>query len=174
MASVTLAASGEKPMPMNLRHSISLLFLLLAASIFNHGCAGGPPVVPVDITGVDSAIIQAPFAETWQATKQALQNKEFTIFTRDKRGIFVAYLDIERRRFRRYRTEYVVVLEPLTTNSTRVTVEATHQRFEVTFLTHPAWRNIDDGPGFESMDLLAAVAEQAQQNRAAKSAESAD
>ncbi len=127
----------------NFSRRLCLAAWVIIAS-FATGCAS-TPVQSQKAIPVDSAVINAPFDDTWQAAKHALTAKDYTIYTRDKRGLFVAYSPQTRRFLVPYRTQITVVLERVSTTSTRVTVEAIPQRYGVTLLTNPKWREFPVG-----------------------------
>jgi len=71
----------------------SSLVVILAAGA---GCARAAR----DTTGFareNSTIVDAPFKEAWQAVKGVLREQKLDIYTRDKRGTFVAYSKMHRR-----------------------------------------------------------------------------
>ena len=111
--------------------------------LIGSGCASTPPQAG-DMSSVESTVVDAPFDETWQATKGALRADDYLIYTRDKRGVFVAYSEMKRRLLTPYRTQFTVTLDPVTANSTRVTIESSNQKYGVSLLTYPSWR--DQGP----------------------------
>ena len=99
-----------------------------------------------DTTGfaiVDSAVVNAPFEEAWQATKSALRQMDLNIYTRDKRGAFVAYSEMQRqlRLFTPHRTQLTITLERVSGDTTRVTIETLDQVYGVTLLTYPDWHD---------------------------------
>ena len=62
-----------------------LYFSILVVLVAGAGCARAAR----DTTGFalnDSALVEAPFEETWQATKAVLREMDLEIYTRDKRG----------------------------------------------------------------------------------------
>lgn len=98
-----------------------------------------------DTTGFamqDSAIVDAPFEEAWQATKAVLREMELDLHTRDKRGRFVAYTDMTRRGLLvPNRVQYTIVLEPASPETTKVMIETMKQVYGVTLLTYPDWHD---------------------------------
>lgn len=90
-----------------------------------------------------SAVVDAPFDEAWQATKHTLQDMELGLYTRDKRGTFVAFSDMDRklRLLTPYRTKITVDLDEVSSESTRVTVSTIKQIYGVTLLTYPDWHD---------------------------------
>lgn len=86
--------------------------------------------------------MEAPFGPTWQSTKTALKALDYSIYTRDKRGLFVAHGKRGRKWGVPRRTQMTLTIESVTAQKTRVTVEALRQRYRVTPLTYPDWREI--------------------------------
>lgn len=117
------------------------MFCLLAGGLaVVSGCRTAPAVAP-DVTTTDEIVLEAPYAEAWEATRDTLRALEYTLYTRDKRGLFVAYSKERRHRILiPRRTQFSLVLEPVTPTQTRVTVETLPQRYWVTLLTYPDWR----------------------------------
>ena len=133
---------------------VPILSILLLA-----GCARGATQA-VQVSPSASLVIQSNFEDTWRATKSALREGGYVIYTRDKRGFFVAYLEEAGHRLAPHRTRYTVRLEQLTASSTRVTIDGVHQRYGVTLKTYPAWRNIESEEPME----LGSILEQIQQH----------
>jgi hypothetical protein len=122
------------------RHLVVSLFALLVLAGSFLGCARAAR----DTTGFavnESAVVEAPFDETWQAAKSVLREMELNIYTRDKRGKFVAFSDMERQLilFTPEREQLTVSLDPVTAESTAVDVEVLRQVYGVTLLTYPDW-----------------------------------
>ena len=121
------------------------------------GCAHQPPI-QADYAYTESMIVDAPFGATWQATKTALINLDYSIYTRDKRGLFVAYGKRDRKWGVPRRTQMTLTIESVTAQKTRITVEALRQRYRVTPLTYPDWREIapiDEKP--QTKELLSTI-----------------
>ena len=60
---------------------------------------------------VNTAAVDGPFMDTWQATKAVLRERGLDLYTRDKRGVFVAYSAAKRRRlFMPKRTKFTISL----------------------------------------------------------------
>lgn len=112
---------------------------LLAISLpFVIGCATSAPDSS-QFARIDEFVVDAPYADAWQSCKEVLQAREFLIYTRDTQGIFVAYIDQERRLLTPYRTQMTINLTELTPDSTRITIETLDQAYGVTLLTYPNW-----------------------------------
>ncbi len=90
----------------------------------------------------DSATVNAPFMDTWQTAKEVLREKGYDIYTRDKRGVFVAFTRMKRSVLLvPKRTKYTIVLQAASDSSTEVTIESIKQVFGVTLLTYPGWHD---------------------------------
>lgn len=97
-----------------------------------------------DTTGfavTETVVVEVPFDSAWQYTLDVLQEEDVVIYTRDTRGLFLAFTNPKRRFFVPQRHQYTVVLEPISSSATRVTVETQLQKFGVTLLTDPAWHD---------------------------------
>ena len=138
--------------------SLSLLLLTVITSI---GCARAAR----DTTGfalVDTATVDAPFQEAWQAAKAVLREREFDIYTRDKRGVFVAYSRMRRNLMLvPKRTKYTIVLEPSTETQTAVTVETIRQTYGVTLLTYPDWHDRQATDNTVAQEILQSIQDKA-------------
>ncbi len=141
-------------------HTQLLCGSLLMGVIVLGGCATIAPESP-DLAQIDEMVVQAPFDDTWQITKSVLREQEYILYTRDKRGSFVAWSDPKRHRLRSQRLHFTITLDRLSASSTRVTVETLHQEYGVTLLTYPGWHNLktDDTP--EPLAILEAVSAKA-------------
>ena len=113
-----------------------------------------------DTTGFEqlhSIAVTANFDDTWQAVKSTLRDKELDIYTRDKRGTFVAYTPMKRRYLQPNRYQYTFSIEAVSENETKIALDTRKQSYGVTLLTYPGWhdRKTTDAP--ESQDLLDAI-----------------
>lgn len=106
---------------------------------------------------VESAVVDAPFEDAWQLTKQVLREQEYLIYTRDKRGLFLAFSGQKRRGWTPQRTRFTILLEEVSSSSTRVTVETVRQVYGVTLLTYPGWhdRRMEDNTA--ALEILEAL-----------------
>ena len=106
----------------------------------------------------DTSTVNAPFQDAWQMTKAVLREREYEIYTRDTRGVFVAYSPMRRNLFLvPQRVKYTVSLDAISDGATEITVESIKQVYGVTLLTYPGWHDrqmTDDG---EAKALLEAV-----------------
>jgi hypothetical protein len=104
---------------------------------------GGCARAAMDTTGyaqMESARIDAPFMETWQAAKAELRDMDLEIYTRDKRGVFVAFTPQGRAFWMQpRRSKFTITLEEAGPNSTTVDIETVSQVYGVTLLTYPDW-----------------------------------
>lgn len=106
----------------------------------------------------NSGTVEAPFVETWQAAKAVLRERDTELYTRDKRGVFVAYTARKRRRLPVLkRTQYTVFLEEVSDDATRVTVETLRQVYGVTLLTYPGWHDRKTTDDSEAKAILEAI-----------------
>ncbi len=107
--------------------------------------------------------------DVWQITKEVLRQNGFsnepksgTIYTRDKRGVFVAFSRMKRDLFLvPHRTKYTIALETISDSSTKVTIEAVNQVYGVTLLTYPDWHDRKNTDHSVAQNLLNAIQKQA-------------
>ena len=124
------------------RHAQSLC-LLAVCGLLVAGCksTGGDEGRAPTAT-LESLTVEAGFEEVWQATRRALLDQKYEVYTRDTRGLFVAYSKVKRRLFfLPHRMQLTLTLEPVSADSTRLSVETIHQKYRVTLLTYPDWRD---------------------------------
>ena len=119
-----------------------VVFAVLAlAALSVTGCARAAR----DTTGFavhKEATVKAPFEQAWQATKSVLRDQGYNIYTRDKRGTFVAYTDMHRFLLvQPRRIKYNVEVKPVDKEQTSISVEAVRQVYGVTLLTYPDWHD---------------------------------
>ena len=131
--------------------------LLVVAAIVLGGCAR----TARDTTGfaiTDGTTVDLPFTEAWQTAKAVLREKELDLYTRDKRGVFVAFSKMKRHLFLvPHRTKYTVALESVSKNSTRVSVESIDQVYGCTLLTYPGWHDRKTTDHSEAQAILDAI-----------------
>jgi hypothetical protein len=107
---------------------------------------------------VDTASVKMPMKDAWQTAKEVLREKKFDIYTRDKRGVFVAFSDTKRNLLLiPKRTKYTIALEAESDASTKVTIESMNQVFGVTFLTYPGWHDRKTTDHAAAQDILKAI-----------------
>lgn len=108
---------------------------------FAAGCKSAPEIVAAP-PAVSSTVIAGSFEDVWQITRQTLLDQKYEIYTRDTRGLFVAYTKVKRHLlFFPRRTQFTITLESVSPDATRVGVETIQQRYRVTLLTYPDWRD---------------------------------
>jgi hypothetical protein len=106
---------------------------------------------------VESASVDAPLPQAWQATKDALLELDFEVYTRDKRGYFEAYSDQSRTWLTPARVKHVIVLEEQSPERTRVAIESVRQVYGVTLLTYPGWHDRKTDDNALAVELLDAI-----------------
>ncbi len=132
---------------------LPLAAALLALSAL--GCASAAR----DTTGFalnTTGRVAAPLDETWQAFKATLRERELEIYTRDKRGLFVAYRSLADNWIRQERIQYTIELVP-EGGETEVYIETLRQVYGVTLLTYPDWHDRPTEDEGVAEDLLATV-----------------
>lgn len=120
------------------------------------GCAHAPR----DTTGFalnSEVVVQASFNDTWQAVKDILREKELDIYTRDKRGRFVAYTPQKRHYLQPKRYQYTFDLEAISDKETRVALDTRKQSYGVTLLTYPGWHDRKTTEAPDAQPLLDAI-----------------
>ena len=136
-----------------------VLITCVCTAILAVGCAGDKK----DVTGFAlerTASVQAPFKETWQAVKSALREQDLEIYTRDKRGTFVAYRNRKSaflNFFRPKRMQYTIEIASVSEKETAVYIETMQQVYGVTLLTHPAWHDRRTSGNTEAEALLESI-----------------
>ncbi len=103
--------------------------------------------------------VKAPFDKTWQATKETLRELKLEIYTRDKRGVFVAYDQPKREWMQLRRVKYEIQLGSVNSEETRVLVSAIKQIYGVTLLTSPDWHDRKIKGKTKSDDIIAKIVE---------------
>ena len=91
---------------------------------------------------VDSMTVPLAFEDAWLLTRDVLlQQDGIEIYTRDKRGMFVVYTDMHREKLLvPKRSMLTITLEEESKSATKIAVETVAQRYGVTVLTYPGWR----------------------------------
>lgn len=138
---------------MKRKHLIPLVAVALAVT----GCASAAR----DTSGfalVDEATVNAPFEDAWQIAKTVLREGEYDIYTRDTRGLFVAFSSPHRGwTLVPKRTKLTVTLEEVSISATRVTVETVDQTYGVTLLTYPDWHDRKADGNEEAAEILSGI-----------------
>ncbi|MBI5095814.1 MAG: hypothetical protein HZB26_25700 [Candidatus Hydrogenedentes bacterium] len=133
-----------------------LYFSLLMAAVVLGGCARAAR----DTTGfavVNKATVNAPLKETWQAAKAVLREKELDLYTRDKRGVLVAYTNMRRSLLVPNRVQYTLTLLETSGTTTDITIETVRQVYGVTLLTYPGWHDRKTTDDSAAQEILSAV-----------------
>ncbi|HOS03927.1 MAG TPA: hypothetical protein PKZ01_12660, partial [Candidatus Hydrogenedentes bacterium] len=79
------------------------------------------------------------------------------IYTRDKRGTFVAFSGAKRHLFVPHRTKYSITLQPISADATRLSIETVRQVYGVTLLTYPDWHDRKATDNKIAMDIIEGV-----------------
>lgn len=129
-----------------------VLVLAVLATIPFSGCAGARR----DTTGFtmnNTATVPAGFEDTWQAVKHVLREGGYELYTRDKRGTFVAYGKERHHLLEPQRVKYTIDLSSLGEKETEVKIEAVKQVYGVTLLTRPDWhdRKLTEDKGLQEI-----------------------
>jgi hypothetical protein len=122
------------------------------------GCASTRPDTG-GFESIDTVTVGTGFVETWQATKAVLREMELEVYTRDKSGEFVAFSKM-RRQFRVVtprRIKITILLEELSSESTRLSVESVEQVYGVKILTYPDWHDRESVDNELAITILEAV-----------------
>jgi len=139
------------------RHTTILSLALAAVMLAGFGCARAAR----DTTGFavhEEATVKAPMEEAWQAVKSVLREQEYDIYTRDKRGAFVAYSDARRvLMVQPKREKYTIDVVAVNDAESKVVVEAVRQIYGVTLLTYPGWHDRKLTDNTQAKALLDAV-----------------
>jgi hypothetical protein len=134
--------------------------VLILVALAGMACVVGCAREARDTTGfatTDSVVVNAGFEEAWIATREVLQQKDFEIDTRDKRGRFVAYSNPRRQLLVPYRQQYTITLDEESAGSTRVTVQTLRQVYGVTLLTYPGWHARKTTDNSVALEILEGV-----------------
>lgn len=107
----------------------------------------------------DDLTVNAPFEETWQAMKSVLREQGYDLYTRDKRGIFVAYSETNRRllRIQPHRMKYTIEMAPVSSDETKVYIETIKQVYGTTLMTYPDWHDRQAEDNTASLEILNAL-----------------
>ncbi len=142
--------------PAWLSRSLTLIVFLVLCCAGGIGCAR----TARDTTGFavnDNATVNLPFNEAWQQAKAVLREKGYEIYTRDKRGVFVAFSGSNRKLLQYHRTKLTVSLESVSDSATQVTVETLRQVYGVTLLTYPGWHDRKTQNHTATQEILKAI-----------------
>ncbi len=115
--------------------------VMLAMMPIGSGCARAAK----DTTGFslrEETVVNAPFEEVWHTAKHILREQGYDIYTRDKRGAFIAYTPMRRAMWMQpRRTKFSIEMARLAPNETAIAIESIRQVYGVTLLTHPGWHD---------------------------------
>lgn len=137
------------------RYLPCMMVLALLVPMLTTGCARAK-LETAGFAITDTITVNKPLDDTWQDAKAVLREMELDIYTRDKRGEFVAYTPMKRRFyvFTPHRTQLSITMESLTSNSTAVTIETVDQVYGVTPLTYPDWHDRKTSDNEEALTIL--------------------
>jgi DNA-binding GntR family transcriptional regulator len=85
--------------------------------------------------------VDLPFETAWQVVKDVMQDEGLYLYTRDKRGTFVAFSEPQRRPFKTRRVQYTAELERISDTETSIYIETIRQKYGVTLMTYPDWHD---------------------------------
>ncbi len=134
----------------------TLVVLLVLCAAGGIGCARAAR----DTTGFavnDSTTINQSKDDAWQTVKAVLREKDYEIYTRDKRGVFIAFSGSSRKLLQYHRMKLTISLEPVSDSATQVTVETIRQVYGVTLLTYPGWHDRKTEDHTRAQEILKAV-----------------
>ncbi|HOV33579.1 MAG TPA: outer membrane protein assembly factor BamC [Candidatus Hydrogenedens sp.] len=135
-----------------------VFFAMVASAILLNGCAGAIK----DTSGFAEEkviTVKAPFEKTWQATKETLRELKLDIYTRDKRGAFVAYDKPKREWMQLNRVKYEINLGQVNSEETKIYISAVRQVYGVTLLTNPDWHDRKIKGTTKSEEIITKIAE---------------
>jgi hypothetical protein len=136
--------------------SSTLILLLVLCSAGGIGCAR----TARDTTGfavTDKTIVKQSDANAWQTTKAVLREKGYEIYTRDKRGVFVAYTGKSTHLLQYHRMKFTIALEPVSDSETEISIESLRQVYGVTLLTYPGWHDRKTTDHSQAQDILKSI-----------------
>lgn len=147
-------------MSLNIRRAWVYL-MLLVVSAGGSGCATKSDT-KAEGAFVDTMVAPVSFERAWAMTRDVLLEKDLEIYTRDKRGLFVVYTGMYRRNIVvPHRTRLTITLTSASETSTRIAVETVHQKYGVSLLTHPEWRDqsdvSSDSTGVEVLESIKSI-----------------
>ncbi len=145
--------------------------LIIAGLAVAAAMTGGCARTARDTTGFaleHTTTVDMPFQDAWQLVKTVLRDQDFEIYTRDKRGIFVAHTKVSRvwRVLQPRRMQYTIELAPVSDNRTRIYIESVRQVYGVTLLTYPGWHDRKTTKDEGALTILSAIQDKAATRRA--------
>ncbi len=117
---------------------------LLTTLLLLSGLMGGCARAARDTTGfaLEHAVtVPASFEDAWQAVKRVLREQGYEIYTRDKRGVFVAFTQMNRKFLQPNRLKLTVTLDHVSDAQTAIRIETRKQKYGVSALTYPGWHD---------------------------------
>ena len=139
------------------RFVLATVCLMLCAGMLGVGCARAAR----DTSGFslyEETVLNAPFEEAWHAVKRVLREQNYDIYTRDKRGTFVAYTPMKRILWTQpRRTKFIIDLAQVSPEETAISVESVRQVYGVTLLTHPNWHDRKQTDPTASREMLEGI-----------------
>jgi len=136
---------------------LAMACVVLVTGLGSFGCARAAR----DTSGFalrEEATLNASFEDAWHATKRVLLDQGYEIYTRDKRGTFVAYTPMKRLLWTQpRRTKISVELAQKSPEETAIAVESVRQVYGVTLLTHPNWHDRKQTNPKPGQDLVAGI-----------------
>jgi hypothetical protein len=104
-----------------------------------------------------SAEVGGEFRQVRDVVRDVLRESPVEIYTRDKRGVFVAYANVRRAFLTPRRLRLVVTLERVSESSTRVSVQTFPEAYTVQLLTYPAWRPAAFGDDSRAREIVSSI-----------------
>jgi hypothetical protein len=102
--------------------------------------------------------VEKPFEEAWQIVKSVLREEELELYTRDKRGTFVAYSKMRRNLLLQpHRVKYTIEIGPLSEEETSIYIQTVRQVYGVTLLTYPGWHDRKTEGATRTQEIIAAI-----------------
>ena len=123
------------------RFAVITIAVTLVACAAGSGCARAARDTS-DFALRDETVVNASFEDTWHIVKQVMRDQGYDLYTRDKRGAFIAYTPMRRMLWvQPRRTKFTIELARVAAEETAISVESIHQVYGVTLLTHPNWHD---------------------------------
>ena len=158
-----------------MRFANCILTVLAAAVVLSCGGCVSAARNTEGFAKIESVMVDAPYSQTWQAVKAVLREEKVDIYTRDKRGMFVAFTKMHRFMLvQPRRVKYTITIKPRSETSTDVTIETVKQLYGVTLLTYPNWHDRPATKDVEGTKMLAKIQEKVAMAAAAPSAAPSD
>jgi hypothetical protein len=137
--------------------AIALTCVILVMGAGTFGCARAAR----DTSGFalrEEGVLKASFEDSWHAVKRVLREQGYDVYTRDKRGAFVAYTPMKRVLWTQpRRTKFTIELAQTSPEETAIAIESVRQVYGVTLLTHPNWHDRKQTDPAPSQALLEGI-----------------